>query len=77
MISSMIDTQDYLIINRKIISQDVADFDYTPTKENPEQFHEFKAAGTVLLLEHVERNWLLKSRTRLLFMASLRTSTIG
>ncbi|XP_065196318.1 DNA polymerase epsilon catalytic subunit A-like [Sycon ciliatum] len=33
MISYMIDTQGYLITNREIIAEDIADFEYTPTPE--------------------------------------------
>ena len=33
MISYMIDGQGFLITNREIVSEDIADFDYTPKPE--------------------------------------------
>ncbi len=33
MISYMLDTQGYLIVNREIVSQDIEDFEYTPKPE--------------------------------------------
>jgi len=51
MISYMIDTQGYLIINREIISQDIEDFEYTPKKEYPGHFHVFNEANEFDLLK--------------------------
>lgn len=33
MISYMLDRQGYLIINREVVSEDIADFEYTPKPE--------------------------------------------
>jgi DNA polymerase epsilon subunit 1 len=33
MISYMLDSMGYLLINREIVSQDVPDFEYSPKKE--------------------------------------------
>ncbi|KAJ2559538.1 DNA polymerase epsilon catalytic subunit [Coemansia sp. RSA 1933] len=38
MISYMIDGQGYLITNREVVSEDIEDFDYTPTREFPGPF---------------------------------------
>ncbi|KAI0156208.1 DNA polymerase epsilon [Pestalotiopsis sp. NC0098] len=38
MISYMIDGQGFLITNREIVSEDIADFEYTPRPEYPGQF---------------------------------------
>ncbi|KAJ1873410.1 DNA polymerase epsilon catalytic subunit, partial [Coemansia sp. S17] len=38
MISYMIDGQGYLITNREVVSEDIEDFDYTPTAEFPGPF---------------------------------------
>ncbi|KAJ1965267.1 DNA polymerase epsilon catalytic subunit [Dipsacomyces acuminosporus] len=38
MISYMIDGQGYLITNREVVSEDIEDFEYTPTKEFPGPF---------------------------------------
>ncbi|CAF4410646.1 unnamed protein product, partial [Rotaria sp. Silwood2] len=51
MISYMIDTQGYLIINREIISQDIDDFEYTPKKEYPGHFHVFNESNEFELLK--------------------------
>jgi DNA polymerase epsilon subunit 1 len=51
MISYMIDTQGYLIINREIISQDIDDFEYTPKKEYPGHFRIFNEANEFELLK--------------------------
>ncbi|CAF1687801.1 unnamed protein product, partial [Adineta ricciae] len=50
MISYMIDTQGYLIINREIISQDIDGFEYTPKKEYPGHFHVFNESNEFELL---------------------------
>lgn len=51
MISYMIDTRGYLIINREIISQDIDDFEYTPKKEYPGHFHVFNEPNELELLK--------------------------
>lgn len=33
MISYMIDRQGFLIVNRQVVSEDIADFEYTPKPE--------------------------------------------
>lgn len=38
MISYMIDGQGYLITNREVVSEDIEDFDYTPSREFPGPF---------------------------------------
>ncbi|KAJ1668343.1 DNA polymerase epsilon catalytic subunit [Coemansia sp. RSA 1813] len=38
MISYMIDGQGYLITNREVVSEDIEDFEYTPTREFPGPF---------------------------------------
>ncbi|KAJ1935505.1 DNA polymerase epsilon catalytic subunit, partial [Linderina macrospora] len=38
MISYMVDGQGYLITNREVVSEDIEDFEYTPTKEFPGPF---------------------------------------
>ncbi|CAF3063174.1 unnamed protein product [Rotaria sp. Silwood2] len=52
MISYMIDTQGYLIINCEIISQDMDDFEYTPNKEYPGHFHVFNEPNEFELIKH-------------------------
>ncbi|CAF4135492.1 unnamed protein product [Rotaria sordida] len=52
MISYMIDTQGYLIINCEIISQDMDDFEYTPKKEYPGHFHVFNEPNEFELIKH-------------------------
>ncbi|KAJ2763784.1 DNA polymerase epsilon catalytic subunit, partial [Coemansia nantahalensis] len=44
MISYMIDGQGYLITNREVVSQDIEDFEYTPTAEFPGPFMIFNEA---------------------------------
>ncbi|KAJ3423383.1 DNA polymerase epsilon catalytic subunit a [Anaeramoeba flamelloides] len=41
MISYMVDGDGYLIVNRKIVSEDIQDFEYTPKKEFVGNFHIF------------------------------------
>ena len=41
MISYMFDGQGYLILSRKYVSKDVANFEYTPKPEYPGPFHVF------------------------------------
>ncbi|VDO97023.1 unnamed protein product [Soboliphyme baturini] len=57
MISYMIDTQGFLIINREIISADVEDFEYTPKPEYEGQFIVFNEKNEYDLLvrffEHI------------------------
>ena len=50
MISYMIDGRGYLITNREIISEDVADFDFTPKPEFPGHFVIFNEADEKALL---------------------------
>jgi len=60
MISYMIDSQGYLIINRETVGQDVHDFEYTPKPEYPGQFHVFNEKNELDLLvrffSHVRAN---------------------
>ena len=51
MISYMIDSQGYLIINRQVVSQDIDDFEYTPKPEFPGQFVVFNEADEKGLLD--------------------------
>jgi DNA polymerase epsilon subunit 1 len=44
MISYMIDGQGFLITNREIVSEDIDDFEYTPTAEYPGEFVVFNEA---------------------------------
>lgn len=48
MISYMLDNQGFLIINRQIVSEDIADFEYTPKPE-------FKGPFKVFNVENEER----------------------
>lgn len=50
MISYMIDGRGYLITNREIISEDVADFDFTPKPEFPGHFIIFNEPDEKTLL---------------------------
>ena len=50
MISYMIDGRGYLITNREIVSEDVADFDFTPKPEFPGHFVIFNEADEKSLL---------------------------
>jgi DNA polymerase epsilon subunit 1 len=47
MISYMIDGQGYLITNREIVSEDIEDFEYTPTAEYQGDFTVFNEADEV------------------------------
>lgn len=51
MISYMIDGDGFLITNREIISEDIEDFEYTPTKEYPGLFTVFNEADEKATLE--------------------------
>ncbi|KAK4122058.1 DUF1744-domain-containing protein [Parathielavia appendiculata] len=51
MISYMIDGQGFLITNREIVSEDIADFDYTPKPEYPGPFMIFNEPDEKALLE--------------------------
>ncbi|CAF0924536.1 unnamed protein product [Rotaria sordida] len=51
MISYMIDTQGYLIINYEISSQDIDDFEYTPNEEYPDHFHVFNQPNEFELIK--------------------------
>ncbi len=51
MISYMIDGQGFLITNREIVSEDIADFDYTPKPEYPGPFMIFNEPDEKSLLE--------------------------
>ncbi|KAF2666688.1 DUF1744-domain-containing protein [Microthyrium microscopicum] len=51
MISYMIDGQGFLITNREIVSEDIADFDYTPKPEYEGPFIIFNEPDEKLLLE--------------------------
>ncbi|KAJ2703543.1 DNA polymerase epsilon catalytic subunit [Coemansia sp. IMI 209128] len=57
MISYMIDGQGYLITNREVVSEDIEDFDYTPTAEFPGPFVIFnepdEAAVIRRFFEHI------------------------
>ena len=53
MISYMIDGQGYLIINREIVSEDIADFEYTPKPEFKGPFRVFNERDEKALL----RRW--------------------
>ncbi|KAJ1885004.1 DNA polymerase epsilon catalytic subunit, partial [Kickxella alabastrina] len=57
MISYMIDAQGYLITNREVVSEDIEDFDYTPTPEFPGPFIIFnepdEAAVIRRFFEHI------------------------
>lgn len=57
MISYMIDRQGYLIVNREFVSEDIADFEYTPKADYPGPFVVFNEANEQQLLtrffEHV------------------------
>ncbi|EQC32684.1 hypothetical protein SDRG_09658 [Saprolegnia diclina VS20] len=51
MISYMVDRQGYLIVNREFVSQDVDDFEYTPTAEYDGPFECFNAPNEEALLK--------------------------
>lgn len=51
MISYMIDGQGFLITNREIVSEDIADFDYTPRPEYPGPFMIFNEPDEKAVLE--------------------------
>ena len=51
MISYMIDGQGFLITNREVVSEDIADFEYTPRPEYPGPFMIFNEADEKALLE--------------------------
>jgi DNA polymerase epsilon subunit 1 len=51
MISYMIDGQGFLITNREIVSEDIADFDYTPKPEYPGPFMIFNEPNEKAVLE--------------------------
>lgn len=51
MISYMIDGQGFLIVNREIVSEDIADFDYTPRPEYQGPFLTFNEKDERALLE--------------------------
>ncbi|OQR98917.1 DNA polymerase epsilon catalytic subunit [Achlya hypogyna] len=51
MISYMVDRQGYLIVNREFVSEDVDDFEYTPTKEYNGPFECFNAPNERALLD--------------------------
>lgn len=51
MISYMIDGEGYLITNREIISEDIEDFEYSPTDEFIGQFTIFNEADEMCLLQ--------------------------
>ncbi|RMD43043.1 hypothetical protein DV735_g2091, partial [Chaetothyriales sp. CBS 134920] len=51
MISYMIDGQGFLIVNREIVSEDIADFDYTPRPEYEGPFMTFNEKDERALLE--------------------------
>ena len=51
MISYMIDGQGFLITNREMVSQDIADFDYTPKPEYPGPFMTFNEPDEKGVLE--------------------------
>ncbi|TLS27690.1 hypothetical protein PpBr36_04311 [Pyricularia pennisetigena] len=51
MISYMIDGQGFLITNREVISEDIADFEYTPKPEYPGPFMIFNEPDEKALLE--------------------------
>lgn len=52
MISYMIDGQGFLITNREIVSEDIDDFEYTPTAEYPGEFTVFNEADEVSYLNY-------------------------
>lgn len=51
MISYMLDTQGYLIVNREIVSQDIEDFEYTPKPEYQGPFICFNVENEKAVLE--------------------------
>ena len=51
MMSYMIDGQGFLITNREIVSEDIADFDYTPKPEYPGPFMIFNEPDEKAMLE--------------------------
>ncbi|KAL5628387.1 hypothetical protein BROUX41_003135 [Berkeleyomyces rouxiae] len=51
MVSYMIDGQGFLITNREIVSEDIADFDYTPKPEYPGAFIIFNEPNERTLIE--------------------------
>lgn len=51
MISYMIDGQGYLIIQRRVVSADIDDFEYTPQAAYPGPFHVFNESNEYALLE--------------------------
>jgi DNA polymerase epsilon subunit 1 len=53
MISYMIDGRGYLITNREIVSEDVADFDFSPKPEFPGHFVIFNEADEKSLLKRL------------------------
>ncbi|KAJ0409994.1 hypothetical protein ATCC90586_009671 [Pythium insidiosum] len=50
MISYMIDRQGYLIVNREFVSEDIADFEYTPKEDYPGPFIVFNERDEEALL---------------------------
>ncbi|KAJ1955632.1 DNA polymerase epsilon catalytic subunit, partial [Linderina pennispora] len=51
MISYMVDGQGYLITNREVVSEDIEDFEYTPTKEFPGPFIIFNEPDEAALIQ--------------------------
>ncbi|KAI2616907.1 DUF1744-domain-containing protein [Hypomontagnella submonticulosa] len=51
MMSYMIDGQGFLITNREIVSEDIADFEYTPKPEYPGQFMIFNEPNEKAVIE--------------------------
>ena len=51
MISYMLDTDGYLIVNRNIVSEDIADFEYTPKPEYVGTFKVFNEPDEKSTLE--------------------------
>lgn len=51
MISYMADGKGYLIVNREIVSEDIADFEYTPMPKYPGEFHSINVPDEKALLQ--------------------------
>lgn len=51
MISYMVDGRGFLIVNREIISEDIEDFEYSPTQEYEGKFTVFNEENEHKLLE--------------------------
>ncbi|KAJ3615579.1 hypothetical protein Zmor_016309 [Zophobas morio] len=51
MVSYMVDGQGYLVVNRELISEDIADFEYTPTPEYEGPFTVFNEPNEKATLE--------------------------